>query len=95
MIAREDELKYYSCGSWQDAGMSKIMVSKVPRRSCADDCIVDLSELEGKNWHSACEKRCVSTDQGLCVHVLCAVQKRHKDWECFMKPWETMEGARK
>lgn len=96
MMKREEEARaQYSCGRWLDTEEMVVIVTKVNTTSGSPDTRVDLGALTEQKWEFVCEKICLLHAEGLCVHVLAALQKKNKQWKHFMKPWETIAGARR
>lgn len=88
----------YVCGEWMDEARTRVTVTRVaPGVATTNPSTeVDLQKLQEGDWTGCCAKLCNIYDEGLCVHVLCALKKRRTPtWRALMKPWETIAGAKK
>lgn len=87
----------YVCGDWMDEERTRVTVTRVATVVAPNlSTDVDLKKLEEGDWKGACAKQCNIYIEGLCVHVLCALEKkRTPTWRSLMKPWETISGAKK
>lgn len=86
----------YVCSDWLDEEKTKVLVTRViPANMQNPTTLVNLQALEEKDWDNACAKHCNLHEEGLCVHVVAALENFRKNWRLYMKPWETLAGAKK
>lgn len=97
MSDREEMAKgNYVCSDWIDEEKTTVSVTRViPANTQNPTTLVNLKALEEKDWEAACAKKCNLHDEGLCVHIVSALEYFRKNWREHMKPWETIAGARK
>lgn len=85
----------YVVERWEDVEQTQALVRclKPGKSSMSPDTVVDLNALAQGDYFNACQKRCYVQEAGLCLHILCALKSKERNFWHYLKEEDTIKGV--